>query len=235
MIKLGNFLFRHRNKLFPLFYVFLFVPSPTIFANPFIPLAAGLGIALAGQLIRVATIGLKYIIRGGRHRRVYAEDLVTDGLFAHVRNPLYVGNILVIVGLGVMSNSLLFNLILTPIFLVFYQAIVRAEEDYLQGKFGQDFVRYCADVHRWWPRFGGLATTMRSMEFRWSRVVVKEYGSTFLWLTGAVLVVLKTVYVYRDGVYFADVRGPLLAVEASLLVLYLTARYLKKSRRLSGD
>ena len=235
MIGLGNYLFHHRNKLFPAFYVFLFVPSPRIFANPFIPMAAGLCVALSGQMIRVATIGLKYIVRGGRDRQVYAEDLVTEGLFSHVRNPLYVGNALVIVGLGIMSNSLLFNLVLMPVFLFFYQAIVRAEEDYLQNRFGQDFVRYCADVHRWCPRLSGLGATMRSMKFRWRRVIVKEYGSAYLWMTGAALIMLETMYFYRDGEYFGAFRGPLVAVMAGLLGLYLMARNLKKSGILAGD
>jgi protein-S-isoprenylcysteine O-methyltransferase Ste14 len=235
MIRLGNYLFHHRNKLFPVFYVFLFVPSPRIFANPFLPMAVGFCVALSGQMIRVATIGLKYIVRGGSHRRVYAEDLVTEGLFSHVRNPLYVGNALVIVGLGIMSNSLLFNLVLTPLFLFFYQAIVRAEEDYLQNRFGQDFARYCADVHRWCPRLSGLGATMKSMEFKWRRVIVKEYGATYVWMTGAVLIMLKSMYFDRDGEHFGDFRGPLLAVLAGLLGLYLVVRYLKKSNILTGD
>lgn len=235
MIRLGNYLFHHRNKLFPVFYVILFVPSPRIFANPFIPLVVGFGVALSGQLIRVATIGLKYIVRGGNQRRVYAEDLVTEGLFSHVRNPLYVGNALIIVGLGIMSNSLLFNLILTPLFLFFYQAIVRAEEDYLQNRFGQDFVRYCADVRRWRPSLGGLGATMTSMEFRWRRVVVKEYGSLYVWMTGAALIMLNTVFFHRGGEHFPSFRGPILTVMAGLLVLYLVARHLKKSGTLRGD
>jgi protein-S-isoprenylcysteine O-methyltransferase Ste14 len=235
MVRLGNRLFHVRNKLFPVFYAFLFVPSPPLFTNPFVPMAVGLAVSFSGQLIRVATIGLKYIVRGGRDRRVYAEDLVTEGLFSHVRNPLYVGNALIVVGLGLMSNSLLFNLVLTPVFLFFYQAIVRAEEDYLQNRFGQDFDRYCAEVHRWWPRLSGLGATMSSMEFRWRRVMVKEYGSAYVWMTGAALIVLKTVYFYRDGAYFSDFRVPLVAVLVGLLGLYLTARYLKKSGIVSGD
>lgn len=134
-----------------------------------------------------------------------------------------------------MSNSLLFNLILTPLFLFFYQAIVRAEEDYLQNRFGQDFVRYCADVRRWRPSLGGLEATMTSMEFRWRRVVVKEYGSLYVWMTGAALIMLMTMFFYRDGEHFRDFRGPLMTAMAGLPVLYLVARQLKKSGTLRGD
>ena len=44
------------------------------------------------------TIGYEYIVRGGRQGKVYAEDLVQGGVFAHSRNPLYLGNLLIIVG-----------------------------------------------------------------------------------------------------------------------------------------
>ena len=111
VVALGNFLFRHRNKLFPVFYVLLFVPSPRLTGNLMTIMVSGFIISAMGQVVRIAAIGLKYIIRGGRRRRVYAEALVTDGIFAHLRNPLYLGNILILVGLGVMANSLLFNLV----------------------------------------------------------------------------------------------------------------------------
>src|ERR1700692_1003243 len=101
MVKLGNFLFRNRNGIFPLFYLMLFVPSWEVFDNPVTAMIIGFSVTIIGQLIRVITIGLVYIIRGGKDRRVYAEDLVTTGIFAHCRNPLYVGNILILVGLGI--------------------------------------------------------------------------------------------------------------------------------------
>ena len=132
MVKLGNFLFRNRNGIFPLFYLMLFIPSWEVFTNPVTAMIIGFSVTLVGQLVRVITIGLVYIIRGGKDRRVYAEDLVTTGIFAHCRNPLYVGNILILVGLGIASNSFLFMAVFTPVFLFFWQAIVLAEENYYE-------------------------------------------------------------------------------------------------------
>ncbi|NNE77219.1 MAG: isoprenylcysteine carboxylmethyltransferase family protein, partial [Pricia sp.] len=91
MVKIGNFFFRTRNYLFPVFYVFLFLPFPRI-SEKYLPVFfIGLSIAVLGQLARMLTIGLVYIVRGGRNKRIYAEGLVTDGLFSHCRNPMYVG------------------------------------------------------------------------------------------------------------------------------------------------
>ena len=235
MVKLGNFLFRNRNGIFPLFYLMLFVPSREVFTNPVTAMIIGFSVTIIGQLIRVMTIGLVYIIRGGKDRRVYAEDLVTTGIFAHCRNPLYVGNILILVGLGIASNSLLFMAIFTPLFLVFWQAIVLAEENYLRNKFGEQYNDYCKRVNRWLINFNGIGKTLRSMQFKWKRVIIREYNATYIWMTGAVLIVMKHFYFHKDQFDFRKNLPVFISILILLLVLYLFARYLKKSRKLVSD
>jgi protein-S-isoprenylcysteine O-methyltransferase Ste14 len=213
----------------------LFIPSREVFTNPVIAMIIGFTVTLIGQLIRVMTIGLVYIIRGGKDRRVYAEDLVTTGIFAHCRNPLYVGNILILVGLGIASNSLLFMAVFTPLFLFFWQAIVMAEENYLRNKFGEQYDAYCKRVDRWLINFKGLGDTMRSMEFKWKRVIIREYNSTYIWMTGAVLIVMKHFY-FHDEQFDLQKNLPLfISILILLMLLYLFARYLKKSRKLASD
>ncbi len=235
MVKLGNLLFHNRNWLFPLFYVILFIPSREVFNDPVTAMLIGFGIATVGQLIRIITIGLVYIVRGGRNRRVYADDLVTTGIFSHCRNPLYVGNILILVGLGVASNSLIFMAIATPLFLFFYQAIVRAEENFLRNKFGEAFNEYCSRVNRWVPAFAGLGKTLSSMEFKWKRVVIREYTATYIWLTGAVLIIMKHFYVHDDRFNLQENLTLFIIILAALLVLYLFTRYMKKSKIIASD
>ena len=235
MVKLGNFLFRNRNGIFPLFYLMLFVPSWEVFANPVTAMIIGFSVTIIGQLTRVITIGLVYIIRGGKDRRVYAEDLVTTGIFAHCRNPLYVGNILILVGLGIASNSLLFMAVFTPIFLIFWQAIVLAEENYLRNKFGEQYDAYCKGVDRWLINFTGLGQTFRSMQFKWRRVIIREYNSTYIWMTGAVLIVMKNFYFHKEQFDFHENLPVFIFILVGLLILYLLARYLKKSRKLVSD
>src|SRR6185369_11260885 len=144
MICLGNFLFHYRNGLFPLAYLLLFWPAPILFATDTLAAVLGLGIAMLGQLVRAVTIGLAYIKRGGKDRQVYADTLVQEGLFSHCRNPLYLGNFIIIVGLGVAANSWLFILLGIPFFALAYRAIIAAEENYLRNKFGKEFDDYCA-------------------------------------------------------------------------------------------
>jgi protein-S-isoprenylcysteine O-methyltransferase Ste14 len=235
MIKLGNFLFQNRNGIFPLFYLMLFIPFREVFTDPVIAMAIGFTITLTGQLIRVMTIGLVYIIRGGKDRKVYAEELVTSGIFSHCRNPLYVGNALILSGLGIASNSLLFIAFFIPLFLFFWQAIVLAEENYLRNKFGSQYDAYCSKVNRWLFSMPGLGKTLQSMQFKWKRVIIREYNSTYIWMTGAVLIVMKHFYWHEERFDLGSSLQIFIALLVILLALYLFARYLKKSRKLVSD
>lgn len=237
MVALGNFFFKYRNWLFIFLYALLFIPSPELFRPEHFgvdywiwPLVIGLVITVSGQLIRGATIGLAYIIRGGKDGKVYADDLVTQGIFNHCRNPLYVGNILMLLGVGILSNSLIYAAIVMPLFMLIYHAIVLAEENFLRGKFGESYVAYCKRVNRWIPSFAGLSATFGSMEFKWKRWLLKEYNTQYVWLTGIVLILL---FRYPQLTESDRHRNTLLAIILPvLLVLYLFVRYLKKSGRL---
>jgi protein-S-isoprenylcysteine O-methyltransferase Ste14 len=230
MVRLGNFLFHYRNGLFPIAYLVLFWNSPPLFANHLLAASIGLAVALAGQLLRAVTIGLAYIKRGGKDRQVYADSLVQEGVFAHCRNPLYLGNFMIIVGLGFAANSCLFFLVGVPFFALAYWAIIAAEENYLRKKFGKQFDDYCARVNRLAPGFTGLGETLRSMDFKWSRLLVKEYGSTYAWLAGMILLVLKNHwlrYGYTQGRALIWALGSLLI---AVTLAYALARYVKKAK-----
>jgi protein-S-isoprenylcysteine O-methyltransferase Ste14 len=233
MIRLGNFLFRYRNGLFPLVYLLLVPKGPLLFASFKLAALLGLIVALTGQVVRAATIGLDYINRGGRNRQVYASRLVQGGIFAHCRNPLYVGNYLILVGVGLASNSLLFLAVALPFFALAYWAIIAAEENYLRGKYGPEYDTYCARVNRLVPSLRGLRQTFRGMGFNWRRLISAEYGSTFIWTAAITLVVLKNVWL--AGGYRSDARlvHGLWVAFVAVCLGYALARFLKKSGRLN--
>ena len=238
MISIGNFFFRYRNFLFLFLYLALFIPSAPLFSPVYLgpyyyiwPVIIGLLITVSGQLIRGATIGLAYIIRGGKEGKVYAEELVTGGIFNHCRNPLYVGNILMLCGVGVLSNSLLYVLVFIPFFLFVYQTIVLAEENFLRGKFGEQYNKYANSVNRWVPRLQGISATFRSMHFKWKRWILKEYNTQYIWLSGITLILLFKYPELTNN--DTKLRNTLLAVILPLLgFTYLFVRYLKKSGKM---
>jgi len=235
MVRIGNFFFHYRNGLFPLVYLLLIFKSPGLFPDFRTALAIGLAVTVLGQFLRAITIGLEYIIRGGRNRQVYAEKLVTGGIFTHCRNPLYVGNLLIILGVGVASNSLLFMCIGFPFFLFAYRAIVAAEENFLRNKFGAEFDEYCARVNRFLPNFSGISRTLSGMRFNWRRLITAEYGSAFVWMLATILVTFKNLSF--SGEYpSSTVLVPVLWISLGVaIVAYALARYLKKSGRLRDE
>lgn len=240
MISIGNFFFKYRNWLFIILYLALFIPSPPIFSERlgpnyfWIPIILGLFITFSGEIIRGLTIGLAYIIRGGVDKKVYAENLVTTGMFSHVRNPLYVGNILMLLGAGILANSLIYLLIFIPLFLFIYQCIVLAEEHFLRNKFGPGFDEYCRDVNRWIPNPAGLGNTFRSMAFNGKRWLLKEYNTIYIWLSGLVLIIVLN-YPQLFGHNRATQHRVLMVALPLLLLLYLLVRYLKKSGKMTEE
>jgi protein-S-isoprenylcysteine O-methyltransferase Ste14 len=234
MIQIGNFFFKYRNFLFIVLYLLLFIPSPSLFGEKFGPnhywiaIILGLIITVLGQLIRGGTIGLAYIVRGGKDKKVYADGLVTEGIFNHVRNPLYVGNILMLLGVGVLANSLIYILIIMPVFLFIYQCIVLAEENFLKSKFGADFEDYAKKVHRWVPNVSGLNKTFASMEFKWKRWLIKEYNTQFVWLCGIVLILLfKYPQLTNSNENFRNLLALIFVL--TFAGYYFLIRYMKKS------
>lgn len=235
MVQIGNFFFKYRNFLFIFLYLALFIPSAPLFSEEVFgpgyylyPLLIGLAITVSGQLIRGVTISLAYIVRGGKNKKVYADHLVTAGIFAHCRNPLYVGNILMLVGVGILINSLLYTLVFIPLFLFIYQAIVLAEENFLRHKFGTDFDDYTRRVHRWLINLSGIGKTISGMHFSWKRWLMREYNTQVLWLL-CIVVILMFKYtavwkweVAERNVWFAAAVG-------ILACYYGAVKYLKKS------
>lgn len=240
LVRYGNFLFRYRDAVFPALLLLLFLTTHPRWPRGDQRLddlldAVGVAVALLGQILRVAVIGYAYIIRGGKNKQVYAEELVTRGFFNHSRNPLYVGNLLVLFGLLIIWNAPLAYLVGVPFFVVGYMAIVAAEEAFLRRKFGPAYDAYAARVPRWWVRLGGLRESLAEMHFNWSRVIVKEYGSTAYWMAGACALMLADSLAYQPWSARPVYHGALVVAIGVVAALWGVARWLKKSRRLTAD
>lgn len=235
LVVLGGFLFRYRNALFPLALPLVLLPGPRLFASNLAAAAIGFTLCMMGQGVRALTIALAYIIRGGRDRRVYAEGLVTEGLYGHVRNPMYVGNLLLISGVAVSANSWGCVAVVVPLFALCYHAITRAEEDYLSRRFGPGYQAYCAEVPRLIPRLTGLGRTLSGAQLHWRRLLVREYGTLAGWPVRWMLVV--TWRIWADGELQEHPGLPWVfgATTGLLACFYLVVRALKKQRVLVAD
>ncbi len=237
MIAVGSFFFRFRNWIFPLVMLCaLLLATPRYsfgsLETDWIADSLGLVMILAGQMLRIVTIGYDYIRRGGRDGQVYAEGLVQGGVFAHCRNPLYLGNILMAMGFLVVLGHGGLILVGVPAVILVYIAIVAAEEDYLAGQFGDLYADYCQRANRWLPSWKGFRESVASMRFNWQRVLVKEYNTIFASLAG--LLFIQTMTRVAEG-EMSEQRWIWVLVSAcALLCGYLVMRTLKKMRLLQG-
>lgn len=149
MKKLAELFFRYRSYT-PIPFLILML----LFENASVSsLIIGFIIAIIGEAIRlwgVSWAGSETRTTG----KVGGTFLIISGPFAYVRNPLYVGNILIYLGLGIMSFALFPYLqIIALLFFIFqYYLIVKAEEEYLFNTFGDQYKKYFNNVPRFLPR-----------------------------------------------------------------------------------
>ena len=128
-VRYGRWLFKYLNKVFTVVMLVLLLGLPPVTVGHDVRLdrwvdVLGIAIAAAGQILRAAVIGLEYIKRGGVNKQPHADKLVTGGMFAHCRNPLYVGNLLILAGLFVIHNHPLVYVLGGLFYLSAYYAIV---------------------------------------------------------------------------------------------------------------
>ena len=108
---------------------------------------AGGGLFLAGFLLR-------FWSQQHLHYRLKQQKLLTmTGPYTHVRNPIYIGNSLLILGTGVMMELLWFAPILLVYCAVVYGLVVRYEEYHLKKRYGSAYEEFLRHVPRWFPVF----------------------------------------------------------------------------------
>lgn len=119
-----------------------------------ISLSVGFAVALLGEFFRFW--GVAYA--GSETRRtgeVGATYLVVSGAFAHLRNPLYLGNMLMYLGIGIMSYALFpyLQIVALAFFMWQYYVIIKEEEGFLVQKYGNAYEEYRKSVPKLIPSF----------------------------------------------------------------------------------
>ena len=187
---LRQWMFKYRSYT-PLPFLLIMV----LFARPTLgSLLGGFCVVALGEALRfwgVSIAGSETRTTGG----VGGTYLITNGPFAYVRNPLYLGNIVMYTGLGIMSLALFPWMLIIAIgwFFFQYSLIITNEEEYLAGRFGEAYERYRGAVRRFVPRL----TPYVSREPPAKGVDLKEgLASERRTLQAIILVTLLLVVIY---------------------------------------
>ena len=124
-----------------------FAPLP--FAAPVILRYVGLAMTFVGFLL-----GLGALIEFRKARTTLnphgsARQLVTSGIYRFTRNPIYLGFLLMVIGLP-LNSGLYWGIVLAPFYVILmHRLIIQHEEAYLEKKFGKAYTVYMTRVRRW--------------------------------------------------------------------------------------
>jgi protein-S-isoprenylcysteine O-methyltransferase Ste14 len=229
----GEYFFQWRSYL-PLAMAVLFILALAQFRYPFADRGLNLAwdggclaLALVGQAVRFFTVG--FVPRGtsGRNTRgQVADTLNTTGMYAVVRNPIYLGNFIIWFGLSLFMKSVWFTTVIILFFTIFYERIIFREETFLRQKFGDDFRQWADATPVIVPKFKNWRPA--SLPFSFKSAIVREYGTFFAIITTfTVLQLLAGLFSY--GKLVIDAIWVKLFLFSG--VLYLTIRYLKKKTK----
>ena len=158
LVCIGRLLFTHRLEI-GLGVTAVAAPfvRPTIATKPsevFLK-AAGLCLVLAGLGVRVWAAGF-----AGRHTRsskIEGNKLATAGPYAHLRNPIYFGSVILGFGMVLLIGDRRLFVPCALTFLVLYFGLIPAEEEFLSQKFRDEYEAYCRQVPRLLPRLKAWA------------------------------------------------------------------------------
>lgn len=113
----------------------------------------GAFVGLAGAALSLSTIKL-FVFKGRGTPAVFdpPRKFVPHGPYRVVRNPMYIGGVAMLLGLGLYLTSIGMALFALVAFLLIHTFVVLAEEPGLRKRFGHEYEAYCQAVPRWIPR-----------------------------------------------------------------------------------
>ena len=223
----GRVLFRWRSFT-PVPVVLLAVPLIWLDRGPSSPLwlLSGLALCAFGQALRAWVLGQVPDGTSGQNERLIATELNVSGPYARTRNPLYLGNLGITLGLCLVAHSWLLFVLVGALFAVQYRAIIAAEEMFLRSRFGAAYDEFCARVPRFWPALRARAPRPAGgapRAWSWRRALKKEHNPAAAWA------LLALVFVALDH----QRRSPYLWAAGAVALLWIWVKAWKH-RWLSG-
>jgi len=236
MVKQGNWLFRRRSFL----PVAILVPGIVamwfqreIYRHEYLYFnILCYSIAIIGQVIRMVAVGYAADLTSGRNtKQQVAHEINQTGIYSLIRHPLYVGNFLIWIALALYTRFFWLTGVLVPIYWLYYERIILAEEDFLISKFGEQYQNYASRVGCCLPRKGTYVPN--KYRFRIKKVMRQEYlsvyGMVFIFL------LLEMVQDYIDDLRIALQPDWIIAFIASFLMFFILRCLKKYTRILHND
>lgn len=189
--RIGGWLFKHRSSLpLPLVALLLLLPPSGDGLSRWPGWSwVGFAVVTAGELLRVW--GVHHIGAISRTRSDRLGPLVDTGPFAIVRNPLYLGNLLLWLGFTTSAHLLWLAPLVIGLLGLEYHAIVRWEERLLESRLGESYRQYMKRVPRWVPGIDVRRARTDATAFAWKDTLFSERGTLLAIAAGYLLLAAK--------------------------------------------
>ncbi len=154
---------------FALYFLFFSVPDDMSLLMSFVFLVGGVALRLWSN---------GYVIKMGK--------LTTSGPYALVRNPLYLGTILIILGFFVFLREYGLAGVFAVVMTLAYRRTIMQEQKMLEDKFGEDYRDYKKNVPCLWPRLTPYPRGEK-WPFSWARILENREHKIVLWVAIVVI------------------------------------------------
>jgi len=122
------------------------------------------------------------------------HELATAGPYAHTRNPLYVANLLLLIGFCIMAGSLWASVLALLAFVMIYRPVIREEAEHMDKLFDEAYRQWSAEVPLFFPRLTPAPHTRGT--FSWPLVIQhREHKNAAAFLLG--IAIFCTIYYWR--------------------------------------
>ena len=233
--KQGNWLFRWRSYL-PLLVIPLFIIAlrqgkilKQVFGDKATDYWETLSICVSflGLGIRCLTVG--FVPRGtsGRNTKSQlAESLNMTGMYSIIRNPLYVGNFVIVFGITLFIQVWWFALTVWIGFWLYYERIIFSEEEFLRKKFGTVFIAWAQKTPLLFPNFKNWKKP--ELPFSLKTVIRREFSTFFSIVAVFFFLEIITDLLHKDKF---KVHGSWVYFFVTGLAIYLICLILKKKTK----
>jgi protein-S-isoprenylcysteine O-methyltransferase Ste14 len=110
-----------------------------------------LGVALVCTGVAASWSAFSVFKRMGQdpNPRTSTPEVTREGPYRFTRNPMYIGLSLIQSGVGVALGNVWILILLVPTIIVMHYGVILREEEYLERKFGEEYLRFKSSVRRW--------------------------------------------------------------------------------------
>ncbi len=188
--EISEFIFRMRGGLWTLLFVLILI---TAYGNESssMQIYISLVIIISGQIWRCWAAGFIGLYRG---ENVKALKLAQTGPYALMRNPLYFGNFLIGLGWSIIAGFYAVIIFIASFYLLYILVIIPHEENFLRGKFGDEYINYCKRVKRFRPVLKKFKFSDLTGDFDSKILLRSEIHTIITTVIGTLIIIAVTCY-----------------------------------------